>query len=640
MFRLRLSPIGAMTDLGRWLRARSRRETRLRAAALLALAIGGVFALWVRTCEPFDAPQRQLSDALFARQQASPNIVLVVIDDQALATYEGRLSEWPRSRHATAIENIHRAGARVIAYDILFADPSDEDEALVAAMSEAGSVLLPVVGSGAVIEQSDAGYAYDAVLLPPPSIRAAAAGLAHVNVVIDPDGTVRRIPLAVREVDGSQYPAMALAVLYLQLGQPLPPGFQPEGDHLEVLDRDVPIEDGATMRINYLGGTSSFTTIPFTEVVDGSFDAELVRHKAVLIGTTASGIDVHSAPLEGRTSGLEIHANALDTLLRARFLEPASANVTLVVVLVLVGVSAILLPRWRLAWGLLFVLAVGAAYVGLGAFLFGRGHIVNFVYPPAALGLVFVTTLAYRTIAERAARSELRDLFGRYVSPQVAEALVDQADREELQLGGEMREVSILFADVRGFTPLSQRLTPQELVDVLNRHFDIIISHAMKNDGIINHFAGDCVMAIWNAPRDQREHVLLACRTALGAQQDLEALTRSSADFPVVRFGFGINTGEAVAGNIGSAGRLDYTVIGDSVNIASRLCGAAPAGEVWIGQRTYELAKERIEVEELALQSLKGVATPVAAHRLRAIGDGLASTPSAEGGQSRQLEAS
>ena len=170
MFRLRLATVGVVTAVQRWLRAGSRRETRLRVATLLALAVGVAFALWARACEPFDATQRQLSDALFTSQQASPNIVLVAIDDQTLDTY-GRLSEWPRSLHATAVENLDGADARVIAYDILFADPSDEDEALAAAMSEAGSVLLPVIGSGAVAEESDAGYAYDAILLPPSSIR-------------------------------------------------------------------------------------------------------------------------------------------------------------------------------------------------------------------------------------------------------------------------------------------------------------------------------------------------------------------------------------------------------------------------------------------------------------------------------------
>jgi adenylate cyclase len=126
-------------------------------------------------------------------------------------------------------------------------------------------------------------------------------------------------------------------------------------------------------------------------------------------------------------------------------------------------------------------------------------------------------------------------------------------------------------------------------------------------------------MVIWNAPRDQSEHALLACRTALSAQEDLEGLTHTSTDFPVVRFGFGINTGEAVAGNIGSAGRLDYTVIGQSVNVASRLCGAAPAGQVWIGERTYELVKDEVEVEKMAPQTLKGLEHPVTTYNLRVI---------------------
>ncbi|MDP2949639.1 MAG: adenylate/guanylate cyclase domain-containing protein, partial [Chloroflexota bacterium] len=568
---------------------------------------------------PLEDLQRFASDRLFSREGASPSIVLVAIDDEALAEH-GRLGDWDRSLHAAAIRNLHEAGATAIVYDVLFADPAPGDADLTAALSQVGNVVLPVVGGGPVAK-ADPLYAYDYILWPPLSLREASVSLAHVNLVLDSDGRVRRIPLMVSDVGGTKYPSLSLAALYLLLRQPLPASLESSGDHLKVLERSVPLENSMTMRVNWVGGQDSFATIPFEDVLNNSFDGDLVKHKVVLVGSTASGIDVHSVPLEGRMSGLEIHGNALDTLLRARFLEPVSASVTLVIVLLLAGVSAVLLPRWRLGWGLLLVLGLATVYVAAGAFLFGRGYIVNFVYPPAVLGLVFVVTLAYRTIAERTARRELRELFGRYVSPQVAEALVDQADREELQLGGELREVSILFADVREFTPISQRLTPTELVRVLNRHFDIIISHAMNNEGIVNHFAGDCVMAIWNAPSDQPEHALLACRTALGAQQELEALAHSSVDFPVVRFGFGINTGQAVAGNIGSAGRLDYTVIGSSVNVASRLCGAAPAGDAWIGERTYDLVKEQVEVEEMTPQTLKGLESPVTAYRLRAIAE-------------------
>jgi len=601
----------------RWLRPRSRREGRRRLATLLALAVGVAFALWARADEPFAGVQRFASDRLFGDEQASPSIVLVTIDDQTLNRY-GRLGDWDRSLHAQAIRNLSHAGAAAIAYDVLFADPAPGDDALAEALSQAGNVLLPVVGGGPPAE-SDSALTYESVLWPPSILRTAAAGLAHVNLVLDPDGRVRRVPLTVTSAAGESYPSLSLAALYLLLRQPLPSSLESNGDHLEVLERAVPLEGSTTMRVNWVGGVGSFTSISFQDVVDNSFREDVVRHKVILVGATASGIDVHSVPLMGRASGMIVHANALDTLLRARFLEPVSSNVTLAVVLLFIGVAAMLLPRWQLRWGLLLILGLMLGYVGAGAFLFGRGHIVNFVYPLVGLGLVFTVTLAYGTVAERAARRDLRDLFGRYVSPHVAEALVDQADREELRLGGELREVSILFADVREFTPVSQRLPATELVRVLNRHFDIIIRHAMKNEGIVNHFAGDCVMVIWNAPRDQPEHALLACRTALSVQEDLEALTHASTDFPVVRFGFGINTGEAVAGNIGSAGRLDYTVIGQSVNVASRLCGAAPAGEVWIGERTYELVKDEVEVEKMAPQTLKGLERPVTTYNLKVI---------------------
>jgi adenylate cyclase len=227
--------------------------------------------------------------------------------------------------------------------------------------------------------------------------------------------------------------------------------------------------------------------------------------------------------------------------------------------------------------------------------------------------------LAYRFAAERTDRRELGDLFGRYASPQVMHQLTESADRGELNLGGTLREVTVLFADLRGFTGVSERLPPDEVVQFLNAAFDIMITSIVRNEGIVNKFGGDMVMGVWNAPNDVQEHAIKACRAAAEALAEMAARGLAIPDDPDAKFGFGINSGEAVAGNVGSAGRLEYSVIGDPVNVGSRLCGIAGGGEIYIGERTRDLAGHDVEVEPLGPQTLKGRSRPVDAFKVLSV---------------------
>jgi adenylate cyclase len=604
----------------RWATRRSRRESRLRRASLLAIGAGLLFMAWAIFFNPLRSLQNLIADSLFVEGPGSSNIAIVAIDDDSLDRY-GRLGEWPRSLHATAIQKLHEAGARVIVYDVLFADEGEGDEALAQAMLAADDVVLPVAGTASTPTQGASIYLYETFALPVDTLRRAAASLGHANLVTDSDGRVRRMPLAVGGVGGEQYPALSLAAFYLQFGRRPPPALETRGDALPLLGRNVPLEGFQTMRINYIGGQGSFAHIPFNDVVGGSFDESLVRGKAVFVGLTAAGADTHSTPLIGGADGVEIHANSLDTLLRARFLQPTDDTVTLVTALLFVVAAGLALPRWRLTHAAAFVLvpivaypAVVIAYVVFGAFTFRQGHILDFVDPPAALAVTMIAALVYRVVTERAAQQEVTELFGRYVSPEIAHELMQRSDQGELQLGGELREVTALFADIRGFTTLSETMTPSQLVALLNCLFEVIISNICKNGGIVNKFLGDAVVAFWNAPRQQPDHALMACQAAIAAQAELEVLAPSG---PAAKFGFGINTGSVLAGNVGTAGRLEYTVIGEAVNTAARLSQAAGGGEIWIGEGTYKLVEGRIEAEELPPQYLKGMAGPATVYRLK-----------------------
>lgn len=259
---------------------------------------------------------------------------------------------------------------------------------------------------------------------------------------------------------------------------------------------------------------------------------------------------------------------------------------------------------------LLFAVLMELAHMGL-VLLIARPYaealnIVKTVILPMiganALGILIFSLIIRNMIRERRTAT----LFGRYVSPQVASTLIDLADKGELALSGETREVTVLFADMRGFTKLSSRLDPDKLVGILNAYFSAIIERINANGGIVNKFAGDNMMAVWNAPHNQPDHAFLAVKTALESQEVVQGISQDSNGLSPVEFGIGINSGEATAGSVGSKWRAEYTVIGDTVNLASRICDATPGGRVWIGWRTLEKVKGRIAVGELEPQYFKG----------------------------------
>ena len=254
-------------------------------------------------------------------------------------------------------------------------------------------------------------------------------------------------------------------------------------------------------------------------------------------------------------------------------------------------------------------------YVVAVFFAFDSGHIMNILYPLITLPLVYITIILCQVVSAQSDKGHIKALFGRYVSPQVAGEILNLADADQLRLAGGRREVTVLFADIRGFTALSERTDPESIVAMLNSYLSVIIDRILANEGMINKFAGDSIMAVWNAPQDQPDHALLAVKAALESQRAIANMQRDSA-LPQVQFGIGINSGQAVAGNVGSEGRTEYTIIGDAVNLAARLCSSVPGGHVWIGPQTYEQVKDEVEVEELEPQYFKGKAEPVTVYRV------------------------
>jgi len=217
---------------------------------------------------------------------------------------------------------------------------------------------------------------------------------------------------------------------------------------------------------------------------------------------------------------------------------------------------------------------------------------------------------------ERLERMEMTRTFGRYVSPPVVDTVLAALREGDLKLGGEERLVTVLFADVRGFTSITETTPVVTLVETLNRYLSVVIEAILRHDGMVNKLAGDSVLAIWNAPVETQEHATLAVRAAVSALRGIQSLQETEPALPRMDFGIGINTGKAVAGNMGSADRLEYSVVGDAVNTAARLADLAPGGTIWLGSESRELAESSIATRPLPPLSVRGKRDPVFAYEV------------------------
>jgi adenylate cyclase len=393
----------------RWVRNKSGQRRMLIHAGVI-FAVGAIFALILVLFQPFSSINWRVTDQLFIPSQVSPNIVVVSIDDVSLAKY-GKWSEWPRSLHAQAIRNLSQAKASVIAMDILFSDTSAEDVALAQAIKEAGNVVLTVAGNRLMPTESPQ-HVYESFLLPTPILRQEAA-LGHANVVPDGDGVVRRLPLIAEDASGSTYSSLSIMVLCRLFSQPAPQENAVKNSKLSILGREIPVDVSGNMRINFSGEPGAYQRLSYHSVVDGSFDPAVVEHKIVLIGMTATGVpDFWMTPISPqKMAGVEIHANAIDTILRQRFLREEGQSSNLLVCLMLVALAAGALPRLKLRWGGALMTGLIVGYIVGGFYAFDHGYLVDIFYPVVILPLAYFATVVFRVLEEQRSRRRVESIF-------------------------------------------------------------------------------------------------------------------------------------------------------------------------------------------------------------------------------------
>lgn len=602
------------------------KKRRLLSGLIVAAVIGAALCL-AFAADGLLRVQLQCGDLLLRagnlHQAAAVNeaIVIVGIDDKSLEEL-GRFSHWPRCHHARLVDTVAEAGARTIAFDVLFAEPAPGDDVLAASIRNAGNVVLPVVHTiGAATVPAEIGHSSASSVRPIPILEEAAVAVGHVSVFHDPDGVVRRVPVTVADEKGYE-PALALAAVagYLRRSEVLDSAV--EGNAVSFAGRSIPVDGDSGMLVNYNGGrrghgqTLSFGTVSFVDVMNGGIDPAFFEDKIVLVGATAGGLgDTFWTPMGEIVYGVEIHASAIETILSGDFLRPPCRAMTVVSILLLAVVAGGAVLRLRLTWAVLSVALLCLLYSIVAFSLFDRGMLLNMLYPPLAIIGASVGVGLHNVTSERAEKRAVTRTFGRYISPSVVEATLGALGAGQLKLGGQEQEVTVAFADVRGFTAASEKMQPDELVRVLNIYLSKVIQAVLDHGGMINKFGGDSVMAVWNVPNACPDHAFLAVKSAVTAQAAITEL-HAEADLPRMDWGIGINTGKAVAGNMGCEDRLEYSVIGDAVNTAARLAGATPGGKVWIGAGTFEPIKDLVTAEALPPLTLRGKQDTVEAYEV------------------------
>ncbi len=562
-------------------------------AIFASLAFGfGLFTTW----------SAQITDRIFLSRNPDARIAIVAIDDASI-TQLGRWP-WPRAIHAKLIQAIHISGALVIGYDVNFPETSDvnNDHALASALLDSSPVVLPVELQ---LTFRDHQLTYDpsSVLAPTEMIREAATAVGHTNTQPDADGVARRVPLSVPSSAGQGSVHSFVAEVARLAGA---------DQHLAAVPRDALNR----MIIHFPGHPySTFPTYSAVDVIHGTIPSDALKGKIVFVGSTAP--DLHDELFVPTSNGVlmpgvEIHASSLDTILSESWLRDVPAWIQILffflLAIVIVLSSLILSTRWSL--GLTVVFLLGSL---ISSFLaFDRGWILDALYPFLVISITYVLVMLERRIISERERREVRQAFSRYVSPSVVESILQDSSR--LKLGGERRRMTVLFSDIRGFTTISEGLNPEQLVDVLNIYLDRMTGIVFQYDGVLDKYIGDAVMAFWNAPFDQPDHAYRGLCTALDMRDALVEMNAANAFGDLeLHIGLGVNTGEMVVGNVGGSTRFDYTVIGDNVNLGSRLEGITKeyGAAIITSAGTAAEVHEKILLRRLDKVAVKGKKEPV-----------------------------
>ena len=602
-------------------------------------------------------------------------VVIVDIDEKSLRRL-GQWP-WPRTIVADLVQKVHQGGAKAIGLDIVFAEPDrtspkhfidsikpflledssraelekiavnealDNDVVLGNVVAEAPTVLGYVFltkddGLKAVEEKPfpsinirtvpEVDYhqlamikAYRPVLNVPDVAQAETEGF--FNIFADPSGMVREVPLFMA-LDGIPYPSLALETLRLGAGaleatihvSPQKVGAKNGLRGVSLADRFIPTDDFGQMAINFRGPEKTFTYVSAIDVLDGKSE-NLLRDKYVLVGTSAKGLlDIRATPFSSAFPGVEVQATIIDNILvEDSFTYDVFTEIGLTYTLIVVGgllLSSLLAHTSPVIGATAAIFFVVATVLGDYYFFFLRNQLVGITYPLVTLGNVCLLVTMFNYFLKDREKKFIYGAFSRYVSPKVIGQLVKNPDK--LLLAGEQKELTVLFSDIRGFTTISEQLEPGELANFMNEYFTAMSEVILRHKGMVDKFIGDAIMAIWGAPLPDEDNAANAIRAAVGMMERLRKLQTKweRQGLPKIDIGIGINTGLMSVGNFGSDQRFDYTVMGDNVNLASRLEGLNKVygTNIIISESTKAAVGDRFLCRFFDMVRVKGKERPV-----------------------------
>ncbi len=607
----------------------------------------------------------RLSDLRFKYrgvQAPNPDIVIVAIDEKSV----NEIGRWPWSRSTMSklVDKFYQYDVKTAVFDIVFSEPESakSDSALGKSIKESNNVVLGFFfrkdgtaeedpESAKLHKKSKIGLVkhldgndnkkineFPSVEYNIPLIASNTRDFGFFNVIPDDDGIYRHAPLVVSYKD-TFYPSLNLKGVSKHSGKQILLTLADFGvSTVNLNEISIPVDEKGRILLNYYGESGTFPIYSAVDVLNGVISKENLENKIVFVGATELGIaDIRATPFDPVSPGVEIQATAASNILDGNFLIKdgftQAIDIALIFLLTLVF-CLILFKTNRTLLGLLVLLVFLAVHFGSNFFLFTKAQLMlSILFPAIPMLLTYILYEAYRNIFIEKQSKFLKGAFSSYVSPDVVNEIIKNPDK--LQLGGDRRKITLLFSDIRGFTTLSEKTNPEKLVTLLNEYLSPMTEIVMNNKGTLDKFIGDAVMAIYGAPVKQEQQALLACTSAVEMMGKLEQINKewSENNLPNIDIGIGINTGEAVVGNMGADIRFDYTAIGDTVNLAARLEGQTKyyGTNIIISESTKQDLEQNpgvstqfpYRLRELDLIKVKGKIKPIPIYQLIMPGDKL-----------------
>ena len=621
------------------------------------LVVGAVIIIFLlHALGAFDLLEKKSYDLRFRLRGTIPiansKIVLVTIDDQSFLSLKSRWP-FPRSYFSTAIRNLAEAGAAMIILDIEFTEPSNTDRVDDYQLAQAIQKFPHLILAGKLVVEFGRNETINRYPLKPlPEFLAAGATWGYTNVYLDGDGFIRRYNLFQNLHEKQYFPLVIEALRYVQRQSP---NLVATGDNsvFKLGKLSIPKYSDDTMLINYFGPANHFPTYSFANILDDSrftlpdsagdtdvFDiykqSGIFKNKIVLIGASAEALqDNKLTPFfnfDGKKRlmpGVEMHANALETILTRNFLYPANSWLVFGSVIFFAGLAYLLSAKLRPIFGLAAALGTIMLYAIVCFQLFSRGNIwFPMIYPLANFISCYGINIVHKILIEQQEKGRYRKTFQQYVARSIVDSMLNSGELPKF--GGERKTLTILFSDIRAFTSFSEKYPPEIVVQRLTEYLTSMVDVIFRNGGTLDKFVGDEIMAIYGAPYHLEDHAERACATALDMVAALRKIQKSWSEREMEYFqiGVGINTGKVIVGNLGSIQLFDYTVIGDEVNLGARLEGANKhySTTIIISESTYNEVKDKVIVRELDNVRMKGKKRPVKIYELR----GMHAVPSIE----------